>query len=164
VKKIVLFILIMFSVVGCSCKGQNKVKLDPVDMPTLADSSSYLYEKGQLLTYDLKAIEEYDEKITNEDSFLLLVYRDGCYGCGLIAPALQKYVGEKQIPVFALSLELVSSKHDLYKSGITDTPYLLVIGDGKVVYKEIAVLTNDASENEKWVEKWMNKHVDWSGK
>jgi hypothetical protein len=151
---------------GCSCKKDIKVKIDYESIPTVETSSEYLYEKGNLLTYDLESIEEYDEKIANKDNFLLLIYRDGCYGCKLLAPAMQKYVAETGVVVYSLGLEDIPGKHNLFvNDGITsDTPYLVLIEKGKVVYKELVLLKNNAAEDEKWVKKWMDKHVEWSEK
>ena len=154
----------MICLVGCSCKDKTvKVELTYEEMPKITDSSEYMYKRGQVLSYDLKTIEQYDEKVENKDNFFLVIYRNGCYGCELLAPALGKYVKENQVPIYTLSLELIGNKHSLrVDEGITETPYFVLIEEGTVAYKEYLELSaTDAEENIKLVKNWMDKHIEW---
>ena len=160
-KKIIAFIMMLFCLVGCKDKTV-KVKLDYEEMPRIIDSSSYLYIKYNLLSYQLKNTGEYDAKVNNKDSFLLFVYDENCYGCNLLAPALKPYVDENELVIYTMELNSISNKHDLYKSGVNTTPFLLLIEDGKVAYKEMIELPENKNEHVSWVETWMEKHVEWS--
>lgn len=160
-KKIIAFIMMLFTLVGCG-KKDVKVKLDYVEMPEIIESSSYLYITYQLRSYHLKSTDAYDEKLTNKDSFLLFVYDENCYGCNLLAPALKPYVDEHELAIYTIELNKISSKHDLYKSGVNTTPFLVVVEDGKVAYKELVTLPNNKKEHVDWVNKWMEKNIEWS--
>ena len=162
-KKFIALIMMLVSLVGCSCKDKPvKVKLDYEVMPNVIESSPYLYTKYLLLTKHLKSTDEYDDKIEAKDSFLLFVYSSGCYGCNLLAPAMQPYVEENEIVIYTIEYEEISDKHDLYKAGVNTTPFLLLIEEGKIVYKELVKLPEEKSEHVNWVENWMKKHVEWS--
>lgn len=162
-KKIIAFVMMLFCLVGCSCKDKDiKVKLDYEEMPRVIDSSSYLYVKYSLLSNHLKSTSEYDEKIANKDSFLLFVYAETCYGCSLLAPALKPYVDENELVIYTMDFNTISDKHDLYKAGVNTTPFLIIVEDGKIAYKELIDLSQDKTDHVSWVENWMEKHIEWS--
>ena len=164
-KKIIVSILMVLLIVGCSCKKTEqpiKVKLDYKEMPTAQDSSTYFYNRDGLLSYDLKSTSEYDEKITNKDSFLLFVYSETCSGCKLLSPAIKPYIDEHQVVIYTLDYSNVSDKHDLYKAGINTTPFLVLIEEGKIVYLELMTLSfNNPTQNVETMNKWMGTHVEW---
>lgn len=161
-KKIVALILMLVGLVGCSGKKDIKVKLDYEEMPSAVESSAFLYTKFKLLSKELNSLEEYDEKINNKDSFLMFVYLESCYGCKLLAPAIKSYIDENPLVIYTMSYSVIEEKHDLYKQGVNTTPFLILVEDGKIVYKELGELPEDKNEHVNWVENWMEKHVEWS--
>lgn len=161
-KKIAALVLMLASLFTCSCKKDIKVKLDYETMPSDKESSSYLYGKYGLLSKNLDTLEEYDEKINNKDSFLLFIYLESCYGCKLLAPAIKAYMDDNPLVIYTLSYSLIKEKHDLYKQGVNTTPFLILVEDGEVVFKELVELPEDKNEHVEWVTNWMKKHVEWS--
>lgn len=166
-KKILLVLCVLFCSFGCSCKKEKdiKVKIDYEDIPQASDSSSYLYGKYSLLSYELDYSSEYDEKINNKDSFLLFIYRDGCFGCELLSKSLKTYMDENPIAIYTISLNNLW-EHDLYKTeNINDTPYLILIEEGKIVYKELigsnSLTGSDKAKNDEFVKSWIEKHIIW---
>ena len=55
----------------------------------------------------------------------------------------------------------VSDKHDLYKNGVNTTPYLVIVSEGSIAYKELMKLSNDAEANVETVKSWMEEHIEW---
>ena len=160
-KKILLILCVLFCVVGCSNKEDKRMSLNKEEMPTYSESSSYLYEQYSLVSYELENTNEYDSKITAKDSFLLFVYRENCYGCGLLAPALKSYVDVNGVAIYTISISNITN-HSLYTNqGITETPYLIIIKEGKIVKKEVITLTNNANSNKEWVQNWINSNIVW---
>ena len=163
-KKIIALMLSLLIFTGCSCKKETiKVKLDYEEMPSSSESSTHLYEDFGLLSKELHSTAEYDEKITSKDSFLLFVYRENCYGCSLLAPALKTYVDAKNVVIYTISITEIGD-HDLgNKEDIKVTPYLILVEKGTIVYKELAdvKLSEDKIKNEKWVDSWMKEHIEW---
>lgn len=163
-KKILMVICALFCFVGCSCKKENKVTLKYEELPTVADSSSYLYSEYGLLTYELKTTEDYDSKIANNDSFLLFVYREGCAGCIVLSSALKDYIDENpKFVLYTLEKENIGYDHTLYKDeNITVTPYLILIENGKIVNKEVMPVSKANPELAKqWLTEWVNKNIVW---
>ena len=161
-KKILMILLMMLTIVGCGRNKDVKVKLDYEKMPSITESSPYLYSKYSLLSKELESTEEYDEKIANKDSFVMFVYLNTCYGCNLLAPALKEYVNENNLVIYTLSYSVISDNHNLYEEGINTTPYLVLIKEGKIEYKELVELPQNKSEHVNWVNEWMEKHIEWS--
>lgn len=163
-KKIIIGLLMCIFIFGCSCSQTVKVKIDYQNMPTNSESSSYLYNNYGLLSYELKTIDDLDYKLTNKESFLLFVYEADCTGCMLLAPALADYVNENNLVVYTMARGTIE-KHEYYKSkGVNTTPYLVLIEDGEIAYKEVMTLSQkeaDASKNIETVKAWMNDHVIW---
>lgn len=161
-KKIIVSILLLFAIFGCSCQKEDiKVTIDDDSLPTQLDSSNYLYSKFSLLTYHFKSTEGFDQKVENEESFLLFVYSDTCSGCKLLAPTLKPFVDEGLV-LYSIEYANISDKHSLYKAGVTTTPYLVIVEEGKIVYVENVNLSqNDEEANVEWTRKWLNKHIEW---
>lgn len=160
-KKIILFIAMIFCLVGCSCKKDETIKLNQEALATENESSQYLYSNYGLLSKELATTDDYDAKLSAGDDFLVFVYAQGCYGCSLLAPALKEYVEEANVAVYTLDYANISDKHDLYKNGINTTPYLVIVSDGKIVYKELMKLSNDADANISTVKSWIEQHIEW---
>lgn len=163
-KKILMMLFLLVTIVGCSCKKEEsiKVKVDYEQMPNVDDSSEYLHSISSLLSYELVDLNNYDEKVNNGDSFVLFVYSNSCSGCKLLAPALKAYVDETNLVVYTLNYSKVTDKHELYKAGVNTTPYLVLIENGKIVYVELINLSfSDKEANKDTIREWMNKHVEW---
>ena len=156
-KKLLMLFTMLVSLFGCS--KDNTIKINKGTVATQEDGG-YVYSAYSLLAYDL-TINEYDSKISNKDSFVLFIYRSGCYGCGLLGPALANYVNENNVAIYALSITEISGHSLETVEDITATPYLLIIKDGEIKVKEIITLGNDASSNNSSVTKWMNDRVTW---
>lgn len=163
-KKIFITLCALFCIVGCSCKKDIQVTLKHETLPTVENSSTYLYEEYSILSYELSSTEEYDKKINNKDSFLLFVYREMCFGCQMLSPAIGDYLKENEKAViYTMNISNIDSKHALNKDeNIVNTPYLILIDEGHIAYKEIMPIENDSKAKAKtWFYDWMKKHVVW---
>jgi len=160
-KKILIVLCVLFCFVGTACGKDNKIKLNKEVVATEEDSSSYLYNRYGLLSYEFENTEEYDSKINDKDSFLMFVYRENCYGCGLLAPALENYVDENSVAIYTIEITKITN-HSLYTvEQIKDTPYLVIVKEGKIAKKEVVTLTNNVEDNKSWVNNWMDKNIIW---
>lgn len=163
-KKILLFIFMLFGIVGCSCNNDVKVTLDKGENPVKSETSSYLYETFGLLTYELDNISEYDSKIEAKDSFVLFIYREGCFGCQKLSPSIKDYIEDNDgAVVYSMKIETIKANHTLYKDeNISGTPWVVLVEKGSVAYKEIMPVENDTEAKAKdWFYKLMEKHVVW---
>ena len=160
-KKILIMLCVLFSAFGCSNKDDKRIHLNKGTVASASESSAHLYEEFSLLSYEIEDTNEYDNKIENKDSFLLFVYREGCYGCGLLAPALKSYVDENSVAIYTLSISNITN-HSLYtEKGITETPYLIIISEGNIAKKEVITLTNNVNSNKEFVANWINNNIIW---
>ena len=147
---------------GCSCKEEPvKVKLDYREMPTVSESSKYLYDEYGLLSYELDGTGEYDQMLTDKKNFFLFVYRKYCGGCGLVSPILKEYIDENQLVVYTLDLGDIPSKHDLFDVVDDKTPHFILVGNGAVVYYESPKLVGESATDKEAVNKWISEHIEW---
>ena len=163
-KKILMLICMLFVFAGGSCNKDVKVKINKGETPSVQEASTYLYTEYGLLSYELLNTSKYDEKITNKDSFLLFVYRESCYGCGILSPGIKNYIDDSEgAIVYSMKVNAIESTHTLYKDhNVTDTPYLILIENGEIKHKEIMPTTNTTTSQAKtWFYEWMEKHVVW---
>lgn len=165
-KKVLLFICMLFGFFGCSCNKDELIKIKKGEPPTIEESSSYLYDDYELLTYELDSTDEYDEKINNKDSFVLFVYTEGCFGCQKLSPAIKDYIDDNEgAVVYSMKTETINSNynHSLYKTeNISGTPWVILVENGTIVYKVIMPVENDTDAKAKdWFYDLMEKHVSW---
>ena len=168
-KKILLFICMILGVCGCSCNKDELIKIKKEETPTVEESSSYLYSKHGLLTYQLDDTSEYDAKIENKDSFVLFIYRETCYGCDTLSPGIKNYLEENDgATIYSLELEEIGANHNLKKEhNISGTPWIIIIEEGSVSVKYLmpAFSGKNDEENQKSAKDWfydlMEKHVSW---
>lgn len=167
-KKILLFIFMIFGICGCSCNKDELIKIKKDEAPTILESSGYLYTKHRLLTYQLNNTDEYDAKIANKDSFVLFVYKEGCLGCDNLSPAIKKYLDENEGSViYSIEISEIGLKHTLYKDyNISGTPWILVVKEGNIEVKEIMPAFDVGYDEmlqlaEKWFYDLMENNVSW---
>lgn len=167
-KKLLLLICLMFGIWGCSCNKDELVKIAKDEAPQITESSTYLYTKHQLLTYQLSDTDEYDEKISNKDSFVLFIYRETCFGCDSLSPGIKTYLEENEgSTVYSMDITKISANHTLYKDyNISGTPWILVINEGTIAVKEIMPAFEGGNSQIKqsakdWFYDLMEKNVSW---
>ena len=165
-KKILLFICMILGVCGCSCNKDELIKMKKGETPGIEESSSYLYDDYGLLTYEFDSTDDYDVKINDKDSFILFVYREGCFGCQKLSPAIKDYIDDNEgAIVYSMKTEIINSSpnHSLYKTeNISGTPWIILVENGNIVYKVIMPVENDTDAKAKtWFYDLMEKHVSW---
>ena len=155
----------VIGICGCSCNKDEMINIKKGETPAIEESSSYLYGEYGLLTNELN-LDEYDSKINNKDSFVLFVYREGCFGCQKLSPGIKDYIDDNEgTIVYSMQIETINSNmnHALYKSeNISGTPWIILIEEGIVAYKVIMPIENDTDEKAKsWFYDLMENRVNW---
>ncbi len=159
-KKITTFLLMGLCLFGCK-KSTVKYELSKEIMPTI-ENSGYMYKEANLLSYELETTNEYDSKVENKDSFLLYIYSPSCMGCKSVAPAISKYVDDNQVAIYTLDKANISSKHSLYKAGVTATPYFIIVFEGEIkVVKFIDNVGFNQEQNKQLVNDFMSQNIKW---
>lgn len=108
-KKILLTLLVMLSLVGCS-KGTytEPVKID---------------------------YNEFQIKMENKESFVLFMWQTGCSHCEAFEPTVTKVVKEKDILIYSINLAELTEKEYAKienKTFIKGTPTTIYVKEGKV--------------------------------
>ncbi len=108
-KKILLTLLIMLSIVGCT-KGTYT---EPVE-----------------IKYD-----EFQTKIENKETFVLFMWQTGCSHCESFEPTLEEVIKEKDILIYSINLaDLTEEEYAKLenKTFIKGTPTIVYVKDGSV--------------------------------
>ena len=108
-KKILLTLLIMLSIVGCT-KG---IYTEPVE-----------------IKYD-----EFQTKIENKETFVLFMWQTGCSHCESFEPTLEEVIKEKDILIYSINLaDLTEEEYAKLenKTFIKGTPTIVYVKDGSV--------------------------------
>ena len=108
-KKILLTLLIMLSIVGCT-KGTYT---EPVE-----------------IKYD-----EFQTKIENKETFVLFIWQTGCSHCESFEPTLEEVIKEKDILIYSINLaDLTEEEYAKLenKTFIKGTPTIVYVKDGSV--------------------------------
>ena len=127
-KKIILMLTSLFLITGC---GNNSVFKNY----EVVNKSSEKHTTTIELTYD-----EYETKIKNKDSFVLLMWQTGCSHCISFEPTLNKIISYYNLEIYSINLKNVSdyeySKIE-NKTYITGTPTTVVFKDGVTQTKKL---------------------------
>ena len=159
-KKVITCFLMCLCLFGCK-KDTVKYELSKGTMPTI-ENSGYMYKEANLLSYELETTDEYDSKVENKDSFLLFIYSPSCTGCKNVAPSISEYVDNNQVAIYTLDKANISSKHSLYKAGVTTTPYFIIVFEGEIkVVKFIDNVGLNKEQNKQLVNDFMSKNIEW---
>lgn len=89
------------------------VKSEKIEVPVKLEGNPGINE----ITYS-----EYEEKINNEETFLVMIVNDGCSYCEMFIPVVTEVANEYSIPVYSLNLANLTS--DEYNSLSNSNSYL----------------------------------------
>lgn len=131
-KKIVFMLLTIILVIGCTRKEKELFDSYKVtDNAKVNDSISEVIS----ITYD-----EYQNKISNKESFVLLLWQTGCGHCETFEPILNKVVDYYNIEVYSMNIGLLSDEQYSIlknKTFITGTPTTVVFKEGVTQSKKL---------------------------
>ena len=127
-KKIILMLTSLLLITGC---GNNNV----LKKYEVVNKSSEKHTTTIELTY-----EEYETKIKNKDSFVLLMWQTGCSHCISFEPTLNKIISYYNLEIYSINLKNVTD--DEYskienKTFISGTPTTVVFKDGVTQTKKL---------------------------
>ena len=97
-------------------------------------------ENKTYTTYNSLTYDEYSEKIKNNDSFILLLWRTGCSHCETFEPKLKEVISHYNLNIYGLNLADLSEKESSIvenKTFVTGTPTMVYIKDGKYSTKMV---------------------------
>ena len=109
---ILIGVLLIIVVVGVLSTRGN-IKEDPIEFPVKLTGDVGLNE----ITYD-----KYKEMVKNNDAFVLVIERDGCYYCQQYMPILKEYVDKNKIAVTYINTD--NLKNEEYQELSTTNSYL----------------------------------------
>ncbi|PDZ08484.1 hypothetical protein CON70_27505 [Bacillus pseudomycoides] len=121
--------------------------------------SIYVYGSSVNNEHGYKDIsfEKYTEKLNNNHSFFLYVYRTGCSACQELEPTLNKVIKEREITIDSIEMSKNRDNHKDYfvEHNIDSTPMLIHYKNGK----EDARLSNQVI-TEKKLNEFLSEHSD----
>lgn len=129
-KKLMLCImscLVLFNLTGCGVSSKYQV--------TKEHRTETKYKETKEITY-----EEYEQKISNNETFILLLWQTGCSHCETFEPKLNKIIKQYNLEIFSLNLHDLSDKEYSTiknKTFVSGTPTTVFIQDGKYVSKVV---------------------------
>lgn len=130
-KKILFYcmlIFMIFSLTGCnSIYDKYQVKEEY--------KSGKSYKETIEITYD-----EYNEKIKNEETFIILLWQTGCAHCESYEPKLNKIIKKYNLEIYSLNLKNLDEKEKAIiknKTFMSGTPTTVFIKNGKYISKII---------------------------
>lgn len=104
--------------------------------------STSKYSKPIELTY-----KKYSEKLENNESFAMLIWRTGCTHCEEFEPKLNKVIKDYDLEIYSINTENLNESEYAKlenKTFVTGTPTLVIFEKGKYKTK----LVGDKEENE----------------
>ena len=130
---IIISFVFLFSIAGCSSEKYEAVnKTDFTEVKEISFS-------------------EYDSKIKDKDSFVLLVWQTGCSHCESFEPKMNKIVGKYNLEVYSLNLANLSEDERTKlgnKIHAQYTPTTVYIEDGTHKNTEDVRIVGDKSEED----------------
>ena len=147
---ILVLLVVVLLIVAMIVTAVKNPKLD-IELPV-----SLSGEAG----YTSLAYSEYEEKINNEETFLVVIVKDGCGYCEAYIPILKEVAEEYQIPINYINLTDLTSEeqqklvqsNSYLKTREWGTPTTLLLYGNKVInsiggYVEKDTLVNFVKEN-----------------
>lgn len=131
-KKLIIMLLSVMLITGCTNTGSSILKNYKVSSNTKV--SENLKEPIEL------SFEEYEQKINNKDSFVLLMWQTGCSHCEDFEPILNKVISYYHLEVYSINLaELSDEEYSKIsnKTFVTGTPTTVVFKDGVTQSKKL---------------------------
>lgn len=131
-KKIIFMLLTVVLVTGCTSEEKSlydnyKVTSDTKVNDNITETIS--------ITYD-----EYQNKIANKESFVLLLWQTGCGHCETFEPILNRVVDQYNIEVYSMNIGLLNDEQYSIlknKTFVTGTPTTVVFKDGVTQSKKL---------------------------
>lgn len=137
-KRILLVILSIMMLTGCESKEKSIF-----DNYKTVKNNEKIYTESIALTYS-----EYEAKIQNKDSFVLLMWQTGCGHCETFEPILNEVISKYNLEIYSINLaEVTNEQYSKIKNKtfISGTPTTVVFKDGITQAKKLvgAVKTKD---------------------
>ena len=131
-KKIIIMLLSVLLITGCTSEEKEIFKNYKVKEGITIDES---ITEVKSLTY-----EEYENKIKNKDSFVLLLWQTGCGHCETFEPILNNVVDYYNIEVYSLNIGTLTDTEYAKlenKTFVTGTPTTVAFKDGITQSKKL---------------------------
>lgn len=133
-KKIIMMMLSILLITGCTSNGDSVLKNYQVTDNAKVNET---IKEPIPLTYD-----EFDAKIKNQDSFVLLMWQNGCGHCETFEPILNKVIDYYNIEIYSINTGSGSLTNEQYaklenKTFITGTPTTVVFKNGVTQSKKL---------------------------
>ena len=131
-KKIIIMLLSVLLITGCTSEEKEIFKNYKVKEGITINES---ITEVKSLTY-----EEYENKIKNKDSFVLLLWQTGCGHCETFEPILNNVVDYYNIEVYSLNIGTLTDTEYAKlenKTFVTGTPTTVAFKDGITQSKKL---------------------------
>ena len=100
-KDIILVLLVVVLLVVGLILTSNKKDNFSVELPIALSGEAGFTE----ITYS-----EYEEKVNNEEAFLVIIVRDGCGYCEMYEPIVEEVANEYKLPIYYINLTNLSEE------------------------------------------------------
>ena len=98
----ILIGVVVLILVLCLFTSKGNEKLEEVNYPISLNGETGLHQ----LTYN-----EYEDKVSNGEAFIVVIEREGCMYCTMYMPIVEEVAKEKKIPLYYIDLaDLTSSE------------------------------------------------------
>ncbi len=109
---ILILLVVVILIVGLILTSTKKEKLD-IELPIALSGETGFTE----ITY-----AEYEEKVQNNEAFLVIIVRDGCGYCEMYEPIVEEVADEYKLPIYYINLTHLTSEESASLS--TSNSYL----------------------------------------
>lgn len=130
-KKILLVMISIMLITGCESKESSIYDQYRV----VSENTDKVYTETIELTY-----EEYNQKIQNKDSFILLMWQDGCSHCQKFEPILNEVITEYNLEIYSMNISKITDEEYAKlqnKTFITGTPTTVTFKEGVTQSKKL---------------------------
>ena len=101
----ILIGVVVLIIVLCLFTSKGNEQLEEVNYPLTLTGEAGMHQ----LTYS-----EYEDKVNNDETFIVVIEREGCMYCTMYMPIVEEISKEKKIPLYYIDLA------DLTKNEISD--------------------------------------------
>lgn len=131
-KKIMILLLSVVLITGCTSKEKSIFENYKISDNAKVNEN---IKESILLTYD-----EYENKIKNKDSFVLLLWQTGCGHCQTFEPILNSVIDYYNLEIYSINVATLTD--DQYsklknKTFVSGTPTTVVFKDGITQSKKL---------------------------